>query len=166
MSPRSLRQPRSHGALSLYLLDTNHCSRILGGNPGVLRRIIEVSESQIATCLIVRGELLFMAHNSEQRERNLEQVRRFLKDIRVYFVDEETADTYGQLKAGIINHFGPKEKAKRRKTRLGELGISENDLWIASTALRHSLTVVSADQDFERIREVREFALECWLSPD
>ncbi|MFH7031093.1 MAG: PIN domain-containing protein [Heteroscytonema crispum UTEX LB 1556] len=41
-----------------------------------------------------------------------------------------------------------------------EIGISENDLWIAATALGHSLIFVSCDRDFERMREVRHFPLE------
>ncbi|MBE9053183.1 PIN domain-containing protein [Nostocales cyanobacterium LEGE 11386] len=39
-------------------------------------------------------------------------------------------------------------------------GCSINDLWIAATALRHSLIVVSCDSDFERMQQVREFSWE------
>ncbi|MCM2405099.1 hypothetical protein MMC39_03585 [Anabaena sp. CCAP 1446/1C] len=41
--------------------------------------------------------------------------------------------------------------------------MSENDLWIAAIALRHSLIIVSCDSDFERMRQVREFSLENWV---
>ncbi len=85
-----------------------------------------------------------MAQNSEQRATNLARVQEFLEDIRLYFIDEQTADIYGELKAEIFTRFGPREKSRRRRTRLEELGIQENDLWIASTALRHGLQRLAA----------------------
>jgi tRNA(fMet)-specific endonuclease VapC len=149
----------------VYLLDTNHCSSIIQGNTAVIRRVAEVGESLLSTCVIVQGELLFMAYNSERRDDNLARVQIFLEDIRIYLMDNATADIYGQFKAAIIAHFGPKERKKRRQTRIQDLGISDNDLWIAAIALRNGLTIVSADTDFQRMREVKELPVESWLSP-
>ncbi|MDZ8240095.1 MAG: type II toxin-antitoxin system VapC family toxin [Nostoc sp. ChiQUE01a] len=146
------------------MFDTNHCSAIIFGNLGILRRVAEVGESVITTSIITRGELIFMAQNSEQKSANLARVTEFLEDIGLYFIDEETADIYGEFKADIIAHFDPKEKNKRRKTTIEQLGISDNDLWIAAIALRHHLTIVSQDSDFERMRQVRKLSCESWLS--
>ncbi|MBN4003760.1 PIN domain-containing protein [Nostoc sp. LPT] len=41
--------------------------------------------------------------------------------------------------------------------------IGENDLWIAATALRHSLILVTSDSDFQRMRQVRKFPVESWI---
>ncbi|MEQ9235981.1 type II toxin-antitoxin system VapC family toxin [Coleofasciculus sp. E2-BRE-01] len=146
----------------VYLLDTNACSRFIQGDSTVINRIVEVGEAQVATCVIVQAELLYMAYNSGQKARNLAQVKVFLEDINVYFIDEETADIYAQFKAEILERFGPQEKNKRRKTRIENLGIGENDLWIAAIALRNQLTIVSRDSDFQRMQAVKPFALESW----
>jgi tRNA(fMet)-specific endonuclease VapC len=147
----------------MYLLDTNHCSAIILGEPNVIRRIAEVGELNIATCVIVQGELTYMMENSANRETNLARLTEFLADIRIYGVTEDTATIYGQLKAALMRQFGPKDKSKRRKTQITDLGFDENDLWIAALALQHSLTVISADSDFQRIIQVRALSVESWL---
>ncbi len=81
----------------------------------------------------------------------------------MYSLNEETAHIYGHLKAEIINHFGPKSKAKRRKITIDKLGISDNDLWITSMAIQEDLSLISKDKDFLRIKEVHNFNLENWL---
>jgi tRNA(fMet)-specific endonuclease VapC len=79
------------------------------------------------------------------------------------YIDGGTAKIYGQLKAALFAEFGPKEKSKRRKTNITDLGFDENDLWIAAIALQHNLTIVSADSDFQRIKQVRALSIESWL---
>ncbi|GAX40646.1 hypothetical protein NIES4075_16120 [Tolypothrix sp. NIES-4075] len=147
----------------MYLLDTNHCSGAIRANSNILRRIGEVENAIIATCVIVQGELIDMAERSQRQESNLVLVKRFLQGIYIYNVDSVTADIYGSLKAATFAQFGPKEKTKRRKTKITELGFDENDLSIAAIALQHNLTIVSADSDFERIQQVRALSVESWL---
>jgi tRNA(fMet)-specific endonuclease VapC len=147
----------------VYLLDTNHCSFILEGEPAAIENFRRRANLTIATSVIVAGELKFMVQNSQQQAANLIKVQAFLQRIEVYPIDLAIANIYGEFKAELIRDFGPKERSRRKTTRLVELGISENDLWIAATAIRHSLTVVSCDSDFERMRQVREFSLESWV---
>lgn len=148
----------------MYLLDTNHCSRIIFGDETLCQKISQIGESLISTNIIVSGELVFMAQKSNFKAQNLAKVRSFLADINLYSLNEETAYIYGHLKAKIINHFGPKEKAKRRTITIDKLGISDNDLWITATAIQENLSIVSRDQDFLRIKEVHNFNLENWLN--
>lgn len=147
----------------MYLLDTNHCSQAILGNANVLHRLAEVENSVITTCAIVKGELIDMAERSQRKESNLALIHRFLTGIYIHNVDGFTATIYGQLKAALFNQFAPKDKSKRRKTKITDLGFDENDLWIAAVALQHELTIVSADSDFRRIQQVKALSTESWL---
>ncbi|MEY2832744.1 MAG: hypothetical protein RLZZ574_2002 [Cyanobacteriota bacterium] len=147
----------------MYLLDTNHCSAILLDVPNVIHRVTEIGELNIATCVIAQGELTYMVEKSTQKEANRARLTEFLEDLRVYLITEDAAIIYGQLKAALFNQFAPKEKGKRRKTKITDLGFDENDLWIAAIALQHNLTIVSADSDFQRIRTVKALSVESWL---
>jgi tRNA(fMet)-specific endonuclease VapC len=147
----------------MYLLDTNHCSAIILGDLNVIHRVREVGENNIATCVIVQGELTFMMEKSQRQETNLTRLNEFLEDIRIYLITEDTATIYGQIKAALFNQFAPKDKNKRRKTKVTDLGFDENDLWIAAIALQNNLTVISRDTDFLRIQQVRSFSLSSWI---
>ena len=147
----------------MYLLDTNHCSRIIQGVPNIINRILAVGEDKLATCVVVQGEPIYMVEKSKQRQANLERVTEFLQDIRIYSVDPASAILYGQIKATLFKQFAPKEASKRRKADIRNLGFDDNDLWIAAIALRHDFTIVSADSDFQRIRQVIPLSLESWL---
>ena len=147
---------------NMYLLDTTHCCRFLNGDSNVVRKLHELDDTLVATCVIVRGELVFGAHKSQRTAENLHAAMQFLGAMEIYEIDEQTADVYGELKAMILNYFGPKEKVKRRRTKTETLGFTENDLWIAAVAKRRGLIVVSADADFQRLKEVDDLKVESW----
>jgi len=150
--------------LNGYLLDTNHCSFLLKGHPSLIRKMDDLGDAPAATCVIVQGELVFMAHKSDHPSANAQRVSQFLRGIEVLPLDRDTADRYGELKAAVIERFGPREKARRKRTRLAELGFQENDLWIAAVAQRHGLTLVTADSDFARLSRLSDIAVENWLA--
>ena len=124
----------------------------------------DLGDAPAATCVIVEGELVFMAHKSDHPSANAQRVSQFLRGIEVLPLDRDTADRYGELKAAVLERFGPREKARRKRTRLAELGFQENDLWIAAVAQRHGLTLVSADSDFARLSRLSDIAVENWLA--
>ena len=147
----------------MYLLDTNHCSYIINNTPSVITALRSRSTSEIGISIITYGELLYMTEKSERKAQNFAAVQGFLTSVDLYFIDEETAILYSQLKAAVFNQFAPKDKSKRRSTSVGDLGFDDHDLWIAATAVQHGLVVVSADSDFIRIQQAQPFPLESWL---
>lgn len=147
----------------MYLLDTNHCSQIINEHPNIVKKLIELDDAPVATCVIVRGELIFGAYKSERRAENLRNIESFLNDIDIIPLDNKVADIYGKLKAAVIDYFGPKEKARRRKFTIDNIGIRENDLWIAAVAKSKGYTVVSTDSDFDRIKQADDIKIESWL---
>ncbi len=161
-----LRDPKSGKVLiqTVYLLDTNHCSRLIQGNDAVVRQIALRGHELMATCIIVQGELLYMGHNSRDTEGNLARIRDFLGTVQILTIDDEAAERYGQIKTAILLRWGPRERAKRRHFDLGDAGFSDNDIWIAAIALRFGLIVVSGDSDFGRITEVVPLLHENWLT--
>ncbi len=147
----------------MYLLDTNHCSRIIAGNSAVIQQLQAHHTDGIATSVIVRGELLYMVQKSEQQIANFQQVNRFLETIDLYPISKTVADIYGGLKGKIVEQLGPRDRAKRRQVTIQSLGFSDNDLWIAATAFHYNLVLVSADNDFTRLQQIESFSLESWL---
>jgi len=147
----------------MYLLDTNHCSYIINNTPNVIAALQSRSDSNIGISIITYAELLYMTEKSERQAQNLAAVQAFLMSVDLYFIDEETAIFYSQLKAAVFNQFAPKDKNKRRSTSIGDLGFDDHDLWIAATAIQHNLILVSADSDFVRIRQAQSFLVESWL---
>ena len=122
-----------------------------------------VERSQVSTCVIVQAELIYMAENSQKRESNLNLVREFLNNIFIYEIDSVTAEIHAAFQADLMRQFAPKEKSKRRKTKLIDIGVSQHDLWIASIAIQQDLILVSADSDFQRIKTVRSLSVETWI---
>ncbi|MEQ9553715.1 MAG: hypothetical protein RIM23_29345 [Coleofasciculus sp. G3-WIS-01] len=45
----------------MYLLDTNHCSRIIFGEQALIQQLQVHSDAGVATSIIVCGELFYMA---------------------------------------------------------------------------------------------------------
>lgn len=136
---------------------------MIQGDPLIRRKIAEVGEQNVAVSIITAGEVYYMAYHSERQQENLRRAKLYLSDIGIYSLNEFISELYGQFKSDLIRHYGPKERQKRRKTKIEDIGVSDNDLWIACTSLHYSLMIVSKDQDFPRMKQLRKFSLESWI---
>jgi predicted nucleic acid-binding protein len=102
-----------------------------------------------------------------------EQFRKFLLDVgpEEFVIDKHVASEYGEIRAIAFEKFGPNDKKTkyRRPEQLidpatgRELGIDENDLWLAAQAITKDLILVTNDK-LRRIREVvgDELHIENW----
>ncbi len=103
-----------------------------------------------------------MAEKSTRKSENLLIVRSFLENITAISIDRKVFDTYALIKAKIFDKFAPKDKKRRRKYKLKNVGFTENDLWIAATGIAYNASIISSDSDFQRMLDVVKFQLESW----
>lgn len=149
----------------MYLIDTNHCSYIINRDEQVIQKIASLNGlTKLAINTTIYGELIMMVKNSERKQENLKEIEKFIENLiaEIYPLDKQTGEIYGEFKAELFDKFAPKEKNKRRKYKLSEAGIHDNDLWIACTAIQHNAIIVSQDSDFKQMNQVRSLQIERW----
>ncbi len=125
-----------------FLLDTNVVIALFAGDPRVMNNLQAADDVFIPS--IVMGELYYGARKSGRSTENLARIDEFAANNTIVSCDSETARQYGAV-----------------KERLHQIGrpIPENDVWIASLAVQHDLTLVSRDAHFN---DVHDLQLEAW----
>lgn len=113
----------------------------MAGAPYVTARFDSLSDlgDYLFTCTIVRGEILFGIQRLPigRRRRVLEnQAINLFEGLPCLSIPKEAADHYAPMKNYAEQHGTP---------------LSENDLWIAATAMTLDAILVPADSDFQRI---------------
>lgn len=146
-----------------YLLDTNHCFLLIARDKRMMRSVLQRQADQMTTSVIVAGELRYGAAVSERVQENAIAVEDFLGRIDQLLISPATAQQYSDLKSRLLFKYGPRERARRRGFDLAKLGFTENDLWIAATAMERDLVLVSDDTDYSRMAEVATLDVETWL---
>ena len=125
-----------------YLLDTNVLVSYIQDDPEVLRHISIAEGLYMSTVAI--GELYYGAERSINVAKGLADVHELEQLFSILTVDLMIARTYGRLR---------NEQNKKGRS------LPANDLWIAATALRHGLTLITRDQHFTSIEKL---SLEQW----
>lgn len=92
-------------------------------------------EQAISISVVAMGELLVSIEKSGDVEARLE-LETVLHRLQKVPIDERIARRYGELRADL-------EIQGQR--------MSDNDLWIAATALIHDAILVTADEAFSRV---------------
>jgi len=125
-----------------YLLDSNACIALINGKPSAVRgkfqKAIE-SGAEVNVSTVVAFELWYGVAKSQHQEVNAERLDTFLAGpIRLMAFEEEDARTAGTIRAEL-------EAAGRP--------IGAYDLLIAGQAVRHKVTLVTANEkEFARVQ--------------
>jgi predicted nucleic acid-binding protein len=121
-------------------------------------------DSILGISIITWGEVVYGHRTVSPQETPIQaEYLQFImsKGPKTFFLDDmHTARTYGELRALLFDKYAQKKKRSGLRpeqlvdpaTSL-ELGIQENDLWIAAQAITRNLTLVTNDK-LSRISEV------------
>lgn len=112
----------------ICLLDTDICVYWLRGHDSLRARLEAVDPASIAVFVVTLAELRYGAECSAQPEANHRAIDDFIAGILVWGIDDQTARTLGEIKAGL-----------RRKGML----LEDFDLLLAAAARTDGLTLVT-----------------------
>lgn len=121
-----------------YLLDTNIIIALFASEISVLNNLVQADQVFIPSIAV--GELYFGAKKSARSEKNLEQIEKFIKNVKVIGCDSDTARQYGDVK---------------NKLRIKGRPLPENDVWIAALALQYGLSLVTRDAHFQQVENLQ-----------
>ena len=102
----------------------------------------------------------YLAMDAAKKKFVEEQCPEFLE------ITKHVAEQYGEMRAWLFNNCGPnakKSKAKRAEELVNpttgkELGIDENDIWIAAQAKTHNFVLVTHDSRGNFGKILKQFA--------
>ena len=120
------------------LLDTNIVIALFADEAIVKDNLAQASEVFIPS--IVIGELCYGAKKSGRIRANLARVDELVAGSTILVCDAETARQYGEVK---------------NKLRLKGRPLPENDVWIASLALQHTLILATRDAHFQEVENLQ-----------
>ncbi len=120
-----------------YLLDTNIVIALFANDVSVVEHLHKLENIFVPS--IVLGELFYGASKSINAKANTERIENFANKVSTLSCDSETAKFYGAIK----NHLKSIGKP-----------IPENDIWIASIAKQHELTLITRDDHFKFVEEI------------
>jgi tRNA(fMet)-specific endonuclease VapC len=123
------------------ILDTNAVSALFVGD-SALGEVLSGEERHHLPVIVI-GEYRYGLLGSHRREHLEKLLAALIRESIVLLVDEKTADAYSHVRAEL-----------RRKGK----PIPENDIWIAALARQHNQTVISRDDHFDHVSDLRRVA--------
>ncbi len=122
-----------------YLVDTTWVIEYLRGNQTIIQRLQSYSDEGLAIAIVSLAELYEGVFRSNNPAGNETILKDFLTGVTILGIDEEVCIIFGREMARL---------------RQGGMAVGDMDALIAATALRHDLTLLTADSDFERVQNL------------
>ena len=123
------------------ILDTNALSAWLDGNQAIERRL--TAAERISLSPIALGEFRFGVLASRHREKYEQRLQLIEREFPPLPISGITASHYARL---------------RRQLTLQGRPIPWHDLWIAAQARQHHLPVLSRDEHFDAVPDLRRIS--------
>lgn len=125
-----------------YLLDSGPLAAYLNGRPAAVQLVSPwIARREVATSILVYAEVIeYFKSLPRFAERHVE-LRQLLQVVYPYFLTYGILERYADIRRALRPPHGP-----------GLIG--DIDTLIAATALERNLTIVTTDQDFERVPEL------------
>lgn len=118
------------------LADTSIFIDLMKGDAAIAQKLESFSE----VSPIVLSELYFGAYRSANPTKHLAKITIIVQNSSLLAVDAETAEMYVAIKLALLSKGNP---------------ISENDMWIAASALQHNLHLYTNDSHFTQVEGVQ-----------
>ena len=153
-----------------YLLDTNAASVLWDNRHRDHLNLREFfnknTDAPIWISIIVFGEIEYgLKIRSRFGEESKKTIRDKMSSFSSYLlnIDKHTIEPYSDLRAALFQEYSPKNKRGKLKvkwpedlierTSAKELGVQENDIWIAAQAIQYNLILITNDF-MRRLEEV------------
>ncbi|MBL7036284.1 type II toxin-antitoxin system VapC family toxin [Candidatus Microgenomates bacterium] len=126
--------------MTRIILDTNAYSELCKGNSFVKKIFKKANTVYIPA--VVLGELFYGFKRGNKENDNLNLLKMFLdqKGLKIVNIDGKTASIYAEIKLELTKNGTP---------------ISENDIWIAASAIETGSTVITYDKHFLKIPKIK-----------
>ena len=126
-----------------YLVDTDWAINHLRKEAAFSQKLTELRPDGLALSVISQAEIYEGIYSSRNQERDEEEFRNFLSQgVRILTIDEEICRLFAQERMRL----------RRQGTRIDDM-----DLFIAATALRHGLVLLSNNRRHFGVVERLEF---------
>jgi tRNA(fMet)-specific endonuclease VapC len=134
------------GGGGVKCLDSDFLIAILRGDKSVERKMVEIdADGKASTVSVNAFEILYGAHHSAKKEKNLKEAKRLLNSLDILALDYKAAEKASEIQSNLIE--------------VGE-GIGLKDVFIAAAAITNRCTLVT--KNTKHFSKIGTLKLESW----